>query len=160
MVDRYPEKLGKLLGNLHSLEVYLRLFLVNLENKNNPSHERIDYWCLSVGEKVPKDPFTNFDTLKVLIEKYNKEITDPSLFIDSDKIVSVRDLLAHGRVTADSPDEKRLKIVKFSRPEKETGLVTVTDSESLSEVWFEEKRKCVFDQIKKVCDAHTKLLQE
>ena len=96
--------------------------------------------------------FTNFDSLGQLIEKYNAavRVKDQALVVDA-AIVTVRDLLAHGRVAADSPDEARLTIVKFSPPLN--GTVRVTDSAMMTNQWCQERIDVVRMQIEKVARA-------
>lgn len=153
MTESYPELLGKLVGNLHSLEVLLRFFLIELDCKGKSSGENSDYWILSVGDVVPVDSFSNYDSLEKLIKKYNAHIEkhDPNLLVD-EKVVSIRDLLAHGRVAADQPNLGQLKIIKFYEPNK-NGSVKVSDCAILSNGWLETKRKFVYCQIEKVCAA-------
>lgn len=96
--------------------------------------------------------FTNFDGLGQLIDKYNVVVRakDQALEVDT-TVVAVRDLLAHGRIAADSPDETRLTIIKFDRPLN--GSVRVTDSAMMTNEWCQERIDLVRMQLEKVARA-------
>jgi hypothetical protein len=59
---------------------------------------------------------------------------DASLRIDK-SVVPLRNLIAHGRVAASSPDLSDLKIVKFDRPKN--GTVTVAQTALMNDAWFD-----------------------
>jgi len=150
MAANHVTYLGKVIGNLHSLEIALRFFLDKLNPASSP-HLPVgkSYYQLQSGDLVPENAFTNFDTLGELVDKYNAAIRqrDPNLVIDRG-VVQVRDLMAHGRVFADAPDEARLAIIKFDRPQN--GSVRVTDSALMTEQWFQGRIDFVRAQLKKV----------
>ena len=153
MATDHATQLGKLIGNFQSLETLLRTFLHRMSAATAARlPEGKTYFGLQVGEEVPVNAFTNFDSLGQLIEKYNAVVQAKAqaLVVDA-TIVAVRDLLAHGRVTADSPDEARLTIIKFSRPLN--GVVLVTDSAMMTNQWCQERIDVVRMQIEKVARA-------
>ncbi len=149
MAKNHALNLGKLVGNLQSLETLLRFFL----KKKNPNAATKSMAPFVVGQSRDEDEFTNYDTLGVLIEKYNECVVrkDRSLLVDSG-VVRLRDLLAHGRVSAEAADETRLTIVKFSKPCG--GNVTVVDSALMSEQWFVENQQWVREQLDLVASAN------
>src|SRR4030042_292832 len=94
MTDDYYIKLGKLVANLQSLECLLRVYLLAIAQKTGSMNAGPDYWKLNLGDVVPVDEFTNYDALRTLVEKFNKNIVlrDRALTVDP-KVVDVRDLL-------------------------------------------------------------------
>jgi hypothetical protein len=151
MAANHVMYLGKVIGNLHSLEIALRLFLDRL-NPGPYLPAGKSYYQLQAGDSVPENAFTNFDTLGDLVDKYNEAICkkDTALLIDR-SVVQLRDLLAHGRVSADAPDETRLAIIKFDRPQN--GSVRVTDCAQMTEKWFKDRIDFARAQLEKVEQA-------
>ena len=154
MAIDHIQHLGKLVGNLQSLEAMLRLFLAAVAKKQQ-SLGKVGQpdWNLAVGDVVPEDAFTNYDSLGVLISKYNANIAnrDKALVVDA-AVVSVRDLIAHGRVAADWPDPAHLRILKFEQPSG--GSVKVVASELMSDAWFNVNNDLVRAQLRKVHKAY------
>jgi len=147
--------LGKVIGNLHSLEIALRAFLDRLNPASSPHLPAgKSYYQLQIGDSVPENAFTNFDTLGDLVDKYNAAMRqkNPDLLVDC-SVVQLRDLMAHGRVSADAPDETRLAIIKFARPHN--GSVRVTDCALMTEQWFQGRIDFVRAQLEKVAQAST-----
>jgi hypothetical protein len=155
MAGNHVMYLGKLIGNLHSLEIALRVFLDRL-NPVSSSHLPADksYYQFQIGDSVPENVFTNFDTLGDLVDKYNAVIhqKNPDLLVDRG-VVQLLDLMAHGRVSADAPDETRLAIIKFDRPHN--GSVRVADCALMTEQWFQGRIEFVLAQLEKVAQAST-----
>lgn len=147
MAKSHVVHLGRLVGNLQSLETQLRFCLLKADVNSNASMQST--WPYVVGENRDVDQFTNYDTLGVLISNYNSRIQpkQSSLVVDLE-VVKIRDLLAHGRVTSSSMDEENLTIVKFSKPAG--GKVRVAAAALMDEVWFEAGNKLIRDQIDKV----------
>jgi hypothetical protein len=77
---------GRLWGNLQSLEVTLRLFLT----QTNPS---VNY-------------ITNLDTFGALVKKYNGQLSndEQSLYSVDTSIVDIRNAIAHGLVSRQYPE--------------------------------------------------------
>jgi len=145
--------LGKVIGNLHSLEIALRSFLNKLSPASSPGLPAgKSYYQLQAGDSVPENAFTNFDSLGDLVDKYNVAVgkNKPNLLVDRG-VVQLRDLMAHGRVSADSPDEARLAIIKFDRPQN--GTVRVTDCALMTKQWFQDHITFVRAQLEKVTQA-------
>ncbi len=145
MAANYAMYLGKVISNLHSLEIALRIFLDRLNPGSSPHLPAgKSYYQLQVGDSVPENAFTNFDTLGDLVDKYNEAIRkkDTTLLVDR-SVIQLRDLMAHGRVSADAPDETRHAIIKFAKPKN--GSVQVTDCALMTEQWFQDRIAfCVF----------------
>jgi hypothetical protein len=144
----YVVDLGKIVGNLHSLEFSLRAFLFH--EKKEPGGEGFD--TMEVGDEVEENSFTNYSQMRQLIREYNVAIggRDPSLVIPEDEIVELRDALAHGRVYARSKAEL-FRLLKFSKAHG--GKVTVTVAETMTPEWRERKRRLLFDALERVGKA-------
>jgi hypothetical protein len=153
MANEHLLRLGKLVGNLQSLECLLRTYLLALARKGVTAAPGPDYWSLKAGDVVPVNEFTNYDTLGTLIDKYNADIgtRDPSLAIDP-KIVEIRDLLAHGRVASCTPDLAELAIVKFDRPSQ--GAVKVMACARMDDAWFDSSIRLAYELMMKVHAAY------
>lgn len=153
MATDHVMRLGKIIGNLQSLETMLRMFLDRVFTSTSPRLPAgKTYFGLQPGEQVPENAFTNFDTLGQLVAKFNAVVAqrDQGLTID-ESVVALRDLLAHGRIAADSPDEARLTILKFAKPER--GTVRVTECAMMTDQWCDERNDLVHAQIEKIARA-------
>ena len=106
---------------------------------------------LKTSDTVPENALTNYESLNQLIERYNRRIanSDPDLKVDPD-IVTLRDALAHGRVSSLQEDSD-IVLLKFSRPEN--GQVTVTFSECLTREWLSTRVRRVYTEVLKVLQA-------
>lgn len=144
-----PSNIGKIVVNLQSLEFALRLFLDEIQSlpgiaKGAP----IEFMKLTVGEWVPENYFTNYDTLNQLIQKVNSELNSHGLSERVDKsIVELRDALAHGRVLALNP-QGPFRILKFSKPKN--GKVQVTVSVDITPDWLSQQIKHTVNELQKV----------
>jgi hypothetical protein len=125
--EQHPINLGKLLVNFQSLEFVLRAFLYESTKntiQNASSHDKLKLDKLKEGDLVGENAFTNYDTLKKLIVKYNNnaKISSANFTID-ETIVDVRDAITHGRVFGDIP-EPPMTLLKFSEPSNKQVKVT------------------------------------
>lgn len=150
MATDHALRLGKLLGNLQSLEVLLRIYL--LKSTEAMPTKRIPpkpYWDLKVGDSIDEDEFSNYDSLKTLVRKYNLDVAakEPTLAVDV-RVVEVRDLLAHGRVAATAEDTKAMKILKFDKPR--SGRAVVSASVLMDDGWFDSNITHCIAQIQSV----------
>src|SRR5438094_506073 len=91
--NRHAYNLGAVVGNLMSLEVLLRAAVAKLGagEWSGPDLEK-----LAVGQRVPVNSMTSYDALGKIIDKYNSLVTAPHR-IDRDRLVALRDAIAHGR---------------------------------------------------------------
>lgn len=142
----YVRGLGKLHGNLLSLEFSLRLFLRKKETGGRLDRAA-DTHGLKQGDITPKTAFTNYDTLGQLLEQYNALVC-PAHQVDTG-IVDLRDTLAHGRVFGNSVGHP-LRLLKFAKPVG--SAVTVTYSELMDGAWFDQKVRWVSSQLDKVAE--------
>jgi len=148
MEDKYAERLGKLMSNIHSLEFALRAFLLKFNEGTEP---KVDLDKLQVGDTVPANSFTSYASLGKLVDKFNGIVSTkcPSRRIDC-AVVDLRDMLAHGRVAARQPGSP-LELLKFGK-EKE-GRVIVTHKETLDSDWLASKVRFVLGEAEKVLAA-------
>ncbi len=88
-----------------------------------------------LGTNCPKTRMTSFDSLGVLIKKFNAKAPakNPTWGIDPG-LVDLRDALAHGRVSAPIISDF-LQLVKFSPPK--AGKVTMTFKSQMDKGWFQ-----------------------
>lgn len=108
-----------------------------------------------MGDQVAEDAFTNWDTMRELIAKYNSRIesVDRSLCVD-DSVVELRDALAHGRAAALSPSGP-MRLLKFTKPKN--GQVEVTFAAQMDKTWFQKYITLTRHQLKKVEAAGKRL---
>lgn len=156
--EQHPLNLGKLLVNLQSLEFALRAFLWESEKdkeQNISTYRELKLNELKEGGIVDENAFTNYDSLNVLIDKYNQNprISSSGLTIDK-SMVDIRDAIAHGRVFGDTPNPP-MTLLKFSKPENER--VKVTFSVQLTQEWFNEQLLRVQSAVLIVANALKKL---
>ncbi|MBI5856700.1 MAG: hypothetical protein HZB42_03535 [Sphingobacteriales bacterium] len=151
-MNSYVLNLGKLVGNLHSLEFILRMVLQKIPDakpKNLPYG--LDIYDLPVGTEISESEFTSYDSLRELISKFNDfAAKNKSIPIDS-SIISIRDAIAHGRISALKMDAP-LHLIKFSRPVD--GKVKITFNEVLTEEWFKVNIELVRNAIEIVSGYH------
>lgn len=149
-MSTYALLLGKIVSNLQSLEFSLRAFLTNNEVAKGKSFN-IDLAKLKVGDQVSVNAFTNYDSLRQCIRKYNGIVarTDPSLCVD-ETVVDLRDAIAHGRASAPSPTDQ-LGLLKFDKPN--AGSVTVVFAQQMSAAWLSRQCDSVATLVKRVEQA-------
>ena len=156
-VDKHFLNLGKLVGNFQSLEFVLRALLINDEiaHKGPLPKSATDMDKMNDGDIVPENAFTNWDTLRQLIKKYNghPKISSAGLTIDED-LVDIRDAIAHGRVSAATPSSP-LRLLKLKKPKD--NQVKVTFSVLMTREWFAEQLGRVYKAVLKVSEANDKL---
>lgn len=152
MSDFHITGIGKLLGNLISLETVLRLYATVA--KLIPGPDNIDYLALAVGEEVPVNTFTSYHQLGALVNLYNEHVakSQPELVIDTN-VIEIRDSLAHGRALTDVMSYP-LSLFRFSKPSKvNPGVVTVVEKAVLTEEWFEKSIAVILQQLHKTMKA-------
>ena len=148
-MDDTPFKLGKIVSNLQALECILRMLLKDA----NGEVTLTKYYNLKVNDEVIEDSFTNYDTLSQLIRKYNSlvSVVDRTLCI-SDEVVSLRDVIAHGRVFSINPNPLHpYLLLKFDKPVN--GKVKVTYSEEMNSGWYEKNNELTYKQVEVVING-------
>ena len=144
-LDEHVKQLGRLVGNFQSLEFILRAFLQELPTARPIGiPEGTDIYSYPVGTELPENELTSYDSLGDLIEKFNAEMEMRGLSKIDPTLVEVRDALAHGRVSASSKNDN-LRLLKFDKPKN--GKVRVVFNEKLTETWFANQIKRVYEAI-------------
>lgn len=145
-LDKHALNLGKLVGNLLSIEMGARLAIVKNDEKlalqvltQLPQVEE--------GDQVEWNAFTNSDDLRKTLEKYNKRVPN-SHKIDVKPIVDLRDAIAHGR-TFGFGDIRHLRLLKFGR-KSIAGKVTVELARDMKDSWFSENIEILNNAIEKI----------
>lgn len=135
--------LGKIWANLNSLEFALR---AKLYNKFNHKDSNFSLYQAEVGSFLPENYLTNYDSLGLLIDKYNRDSSNTKK-INKKEIVEVRDLLAHGRLSA-LIESFPLDAIIFSKPKN--GKVKVRFKIALTEQWLQAKITFILNTLKDV----------
>jgi len=162
--DKYALGLGRLIGNLLSLEYMLRIYLVDEElggdfERKFPQYGRLHE--LQVGEKMPRNAFTEWDDLSDLIQEYNRRVRNVSLqeLVIDCSVVNLRHALVHGRVSSHT-FEGPPSLLKFTKPTKEDDHVFVECNYSLTSDWISEQTKKVFGEMMKVAHAKPHIFEK
>jgi hypothetical protein len=144
-----PERTGLILTNLQSLEFALRLFLYEVECARGATQScTFDLKDLRVGDLVPENAFTNYDTLGHLVDKVNAEIQSRGLADRVDRsVVELRDALAHGRVSSVQP-QGPYRVLKFSKPHR--GRARVSVAQDMTPEWLSGQVRRTYGEVQKV----------
>jgi hypothetical protein len=136
--------LGHLLGRLQALEFVLRGAIVNIElaradesggRKDPPP----DLEFAEEGQWIKESPLTSYGGLGPTIARFNRLVPSDE-HIDSEPIVRVRDMLAHGRVFTMVP-KRPFRLVKLGKPRD--GMVPVESLAVMTDEWFNEQLQIV-----------------
>ena len=149
-MDPFFRDLGDLQAKFLSLEYHLRTFLFH--HSGLPFMQ--DFDSIVAGDFIEENPFTNWDTLGALIDKYNQAVLrkNASLVIDRG-VVDIRDALAHGRFYRRSV-KSQPRLLKFSRPDKATGKVRAETVVTLEPATLTKWNAYLFMLVRKVQDAY------
>ncbi len=120
--ESHAFNLGRLVGNLQSLEMGARLAIVKL-NRQAASQVQTQLPHVKAGDLVELNAFTNNDDLTQTLKKYNKQ-TRLECRIDVASVVRLRDALAHGRAFGFG-SVRHLRLLKFRRKSTGDGKVQV-----------------------------------
>lgn len=134
--------IGRLVGNLGSLEFVLRLFLAEGAGQKVVLPTPDD-------KQVPTTFVTNWDSLSDLIGKYNAKLTSieaRTFRVDHDAS-KVRDSLAHGRLMSATP-EPPFTLFRFGKPDGDT--VRVERVETVDAAWLRRNVDFTHGQILRV----------
>jgi hypothetical protein len=138
--QEHLEGLGKVIGNLLTLELMLRVFLCEAAGENldypNPGDTHVDETHL-----------TNRKSLKPIIVEYNSglNLTERQQYAVDLSVVEIRDALAHGRI-ASSVAAFPATLYKFGDKDQ-SGKLVVERVDVLDKKWFSEKRILIRKQI-------------
>jgi len=147
LIEGHACNIGKLMGNLHSFECLLRIFLT----KHNKQTE--DGFDAKIGTFVAITHLTSYDSLKELILKFNAIVKDkfPELELLSG-VVHIRDAIAHGRFFTSHPS-KPMQLFKYSKPQKGDRNVEVKFAVIMTPEWFVTELSAVLQEMAKVVEA-------
>lgn len=148
-LDTNALHLGRLLGQLQSLDMQLRSFLYqSADPPHDPAPPGVSLLSVNVGDVLPENAFTDYSTLGQLIKRYNRIVgpVDPQLILDQ-SVVELRDALVHGRVSGASP-EPSVALLKFDKPRNAQARVTYWVL--LTETWLAAEVTRVREQCDKV----------
>ncbi len=149
--DKFPDLLGKTIMNLLSLETAMKFFLAGATaTPRNDVPAGIDPLLLSVGDKVPADAVTNFDSLRRTIVKYNNAVPRREFHVDTG-VADLRDAIAHGRILLKDGIFPPY-IIKFSNADKNNN-VEVMLMQRLDSDWLQGQVTRMLNEILKVTKA-------
>jgi hypothetical protein len=146
--QQHALSLGKLLVNFQTLELLLRGYLKNLAG---PTPALEDMYSREVGDMVPLNAVTNFDSLGDLVRKFNASRPDVQPKIDAE-VVELRDALVHGRISSAGHLEQ-LRLIKYSKPLRGANQVAVVYKAPVTEEWFVNNIALVVAAMAVVWDA-------
>lgn len=131
------QNLGSLLANFQSIEFTIRATLSELPSASlcgiALGKNIYDY---KVGDEFDLCPITDYSSLSELIRAFNVAANKYGWETIDTKLVDIRDALAHGRVAIAYDSNHNPFLMKFSKPSKITGKVTMTFNEKMNFKWF------------------------
>lgn len=151
-MESHALQLGKLMGNLQSLEMGARMAIQKLDPQ---SSAELPETLLKVkqGDWVGISPLTNKDDLRQTIAKYNRH-APLDCRLEVGPIVRLRDALAHGRVFAFGRvrQDATLRLIKFDRNPKDSRIhiALVVD---MTADWFSTNVRILSASLQKVARA-------
>jgi hypothetical protein len=150
MNDAYEQSyallLGQIFANLQGLEFAVRALLyAKADLPHVEMRKDKNLYEYRVGEQVPENAMTSYDSLGKLIDRYNK-LAAPERKID-EGIVDLRDALAHGRLA--SPGSSNHFWLLKTRREPD-GLVTVSFVQEMTEDWLKSQIRRTQAELQKV----------
>jgi hypothetical protein len=154
LFDNYQRALGKVIGNLHSLEMLLRLFLHNVDSERygfTPPEVNLDK--IKAGDIVGENYLSNYDSLGKLVHRYNKLVDSKNateLRVD-EVVIELRDALGHGRILGQQPAPP-FRLYRFGRPSG-NHKVRVRRVSELTESELVGNIHVLFEELKKVEEA-------
>jgi len=108
------------------------------------------------GNVVALNAFTNWDTLRELTSRYNANSRISADLRVDETLADIRDAVAHERVSASTPSGQ-LKLLKFSKPERNEKYVKVIFSVTMTKEWFNLQIRRVHDAVLRVSKANEEL---
>ena len=147
--ERHAINLGKLLGNLQSIEMGARMAIVKLD-KRAAGQVQSQLPQLKAGDSVELNALTNGDDLRQTIEKYNKRAA-LDCRIEVEPVVNLRDALAHGRAFGFGA-AKPLRLLKFSRKIKNE-KVLIELALDMTDEWFLENIRILEQALGRITKA-------
>lgn len=142
-VKSYATHLGIFWNSFNGLEMMLRIYLARKSGVGTQS--LIACINSNPGDVLPECPITDWKTFKILCAEYNKDKM-PTDKIDFSEVTSLRDAMAHGRVTGNSVGQ--MIVVKYTKPIGKN--VTVEFKRELTEPYLNQMSEFMFDATRKI----------
>ena len=135
---------GKIIINLQSFELMLRIFLYETIGPKDPVSQ-LDK--LSIGDMVTETPITNYDTMGTIIKKVNEQLVILGRGEKIDEtLVHLRDSIVHGRAISKTPGGIS-RLFKFKGRKKNEKLVEVDTSVDLTPQWLSSQVTRVHEEM-------------
>ena len=147
--DAHALNLGKLIGNLQAIEMGARMAIVKFD-KWAVEQVQSQLPQVKTGDFVELNAYTNKDDLTQTLNKFNKH-APPECRINTKPIVSLRDVLAHGRTFGVGP-VRHLRILKFGKDATD-GKVPVELAVDMTCDWFLENIQILNEALEKISKA-------
>jgi hypothetical protein len=133
-LDNVTRALGRLMGNLWSLEWMVRNVLyLQGHAPHTPMPAQRLLLTAEVGDRLPENALTSYHSLAPLLKAFN---ATAGKAIDLD-LVTLRDTIAHGRVVARDQEVEHLSLVKFHPPDANGVVVAIRYELTLP--WMDEQ---------------------
>ncbi len=148
----YAESLGFLHTGFNSVDRNIRHFLYRHITGKDPLS--FEYNSLSKGDAVERNPLTERHTFGTLVSRYNA-VAAPENQIDQ-RIVTVRNAVAHGRLFKDHSRTNAFRIVNFENHESDSNKMTVEYFIDINELYIRDATCLIalaIDRVKKSIKA-------
>ena len=146
--ESHALRLGKLFGNLLSLEMITRMALAKLDT-NASFSEGPQLPLLTTGQRVEANPLTDGKSLTGTLRQYNQHVSG-AYQVETERIVELRDALAHGRMFGFGPNGRHLRLLKFDKNTDKEGRVLVTMAIDMTQDWFDDSIRFLEREMDKV----------
>lgn len=151
-IDRFANQLGSLLANLLTLELTMRLCIMQ-KQFGVTSLGKIKR--LIKGNLIERDPLVNTNMLGDVINCFNKQFNRRGYRVD-DKFRVLRNTITHGRIF--SAEYPPMKIYNFESADKDH--VKASYVNEMTDWWFIDNVNAVKSEIYKVNELYEKLIEE
>lgn len=138
----HAKNLGKLLQNLLTLELLLRLCILKKEGKIFP----LDISELEEGDKVLFNVLTNRDDLEKVINRFHSYKNMPHK-LDKEMVLKIRNAIVHGRLLSKKAGGS-MWVFKFSKPKD--GFVTIEVAQEMDSKWFNEAIDSIYSEVQNI----------
>ncbi len=142
-LDNHALPFGRLMGNILSLEFFLREFLFKAAGNSDDSFpELAKFDELKEGDSITLNAFTTDKYFREVVERYNKDsrIKKRGLVINN-TLVDLRNALAHGLIygLTPSPPFRLLHFERHRDKVKRKDIVSIKLNSLLTIQWFNEQ---------------------
>ncbi|MEK6937578.1 MAG: hypothetical protein AABX04_00900 [Nanoarchaeota archaeon] len=142
---KYPTLLGKLWGNLSSLELTIRIYIARVEGieEQSPQLEK-----MKVGEVVNKHPLVWCginNSFSEVIDYFNRLVTITKR-IDKEKVLKLRNTLAHSRIFSLN---KQSPFIMMGFVKSDKGII-INYKQIMNQKWFDENIKWTGNEVERI----------